>query len=74
MLTMREAAAVVRELRGGAGLSQAQLAQQARVSRSFIADVEAGKPTVEAGRLFDVLQSLGFEVALRALDGSEIRW
>ena len=74
MYTMREMAAVVRELRHSAGLTQAALATKARVSRSFIADVEAGKPTVESNRLFDVLQALGFEVALRSEDSGQVRW
>lgn len=74
MYTMREMAAVVRELRHSAGLTQAGLAARARVSRSFIADVEAGKPSVESDRLFDVLQALGFEVALRSEGSGEVRW
>ena len=74
MYTMREMAAVVRELRHSAGLTQAALATKARVSRSFIADVEAGKPTVESDRLFAVLQALGFEVALRSEDSGQVRW
>lgn len=74
MYTMREMAAVVRELRHNAGLTQHELASRARVSRSFIADVEAGKRTVESDRLFDVLQVLGFEVALRDEDTGAVRW
>ncbi len=74
MLTMREAASVVRELREERGWTQAELARQARVSRSFVSDVEAGKPTSEASKLFDVFQALGFEIALRSLDAGDVRW
>ncbi|RFA09938.1 hypothetical protein B7R54_12555 [Subtercola boreus] len=74
MRTVREAAAVVRELREQAGLTQLQLAERARVSRSFVADLEGGKPTVEAGKLMDVFQALGFEISLRAEDSGEVRW
>lgn len=74
MYSMRELATVVRELRDRDGLTQHALAAKARVSRSFIADVEAGKPTVEADRLFHVLQALGFEIALRAEGSGEVRW
>ncbi|WP_437585179.1 helix-turn-helix domain-containing protein [Paramicrobacterium sp. CJ85] len=74
MLTMREAAAAVRDLREQRGWTQSVLADRARVSRSFVADVEAGKPTTEAQKLFDVFQALGFEVALRSLDDGETRW
>lgn len=74
MLTVREAASVLRELRDRRGWTQTDLARHAGVSRSFVADVEAGKATVEAGRLFDLFQALGYEVALRSLTTSEVRW
>lgn len=74
MLTVREAAAVVRELRDIRRWTQVELARRSRVSRSFVADLEAGKPTVEASKLFDVFQALGFEVALRDRDTGEVRW
>jgi y4mF family transcriptional regulator len=74
MLTVREAAAVVRELREVRRWTQAELAQRAGVSRSFIADLEAGKSTVEASKLFDVFQAFGFEVALRDRETGEVRW
>lgn len=74
MLTVREAAAVVRELREARGWTQTHLASMAHVSRSFIADLESGKPTVEASKLMDVFQALGFETALRARGTGEVRW
>ena len=74
MLTVREAAAVVRELRDEHGWSQTELAARSHVSRSFIADLEGGKPTVEASKLLDVFQALGFELALRARASGEVRW
>lgn len=74
MFTVREAASVVRELRDAHGWTQTELAEHAAVSRSFIADVEAGKATVEASKLFDVFQALGYEIALRSLSTHEVRW
>lgn len=74
MLTVREAAAVVRELRDDQRLTQSALAARATVSRSFVADLEAGKPTVEAAKVFDVFQALGFEMALRERTSGEVRW
>lgn len=74
MLTVREAAAAARELREGRGWSQSELAARAGVSRSFVADLEAGKPTVEASKLFDVFQALGFEMAFRSLRSGEVHW
>jgi HTH-type transcriptional regulator / antitoxin HipB len=74
MLTVREAAAAVRELREKRGWSQSELAAHAGVSRSFVADFEAGKPTVEASKLFDIFQALGFEMAFRSLQSGEVHW
>jgi HTH-type transcriptional regulator/antitoxin HipB len=74
MLTIREAAAVVRELRYERGWTQTELAARANVSRSFVADVETGKATVEAAKLFDVFQALGFDVALRNRQSGAVRW
>lgn len=74
MFTVREAAAVVRELRSVAGMTQSELAAKAKVSRSFISDVEAGKASVESAKLFDVVQALGYEVALRHRETGEVRW
>jgi transcriptional regulator with XRE-family HTH domain len=74
MLTVREAAAVVRELRETRGWTQQELAQRAFASRSFVADVEAGKATVEASKLFDLFQALGYEVAMRDMSTGELRW
>jgi|GEM_PF-1169323 len=73
MYTVREAAAAVRELRENAGWTQQELATKARVSRSFVADVEAGKPSVESSKLFDLFHVLGYEVALRNTETGEFR-
>lgn len=74
MLTVWEAAPVVRELREERGWTQSELAARASVSRSFVADVERGKPTVEAAKLFDLFQALGFEIALRDMNSAQVRW
>lgn len=74
MLTVREVAAAVRELREHRGWTQAGLASRAGVSRSFVADVEGGKPTVEASKLFDLFQALGHEIALRENATGKVRW
>jgi HTH-type transcriptional regulator / antitoxin HipB len=74
IFTVREAAAAVRELRMDAGMTQSDLAQKARVSRSFLSDVEAGKASVESAKLFDVFQALGYEIALRHRETGEVRW
>jgi HTH-type transcriptional regulator / antitoxin HipB len=74
MFTVREAAAVVRELRETSGFTQMQLAEKANVSRSFISDLESGKASVETSKFMDVFQALGFEIALRERETGEVRW
>ena len=74
MLTVREVAAVVRELRDERGWTQAELARRAHVSRSFVVDLEAGKATLEAAKLFDVFQAFGLEIALRDRSSGQVRW
>lgn len=57
--TMADVGAVVREAREAAGLTQVQLAQQARVSREWLVKVEAGRSRAEMPRVLDVLTHLG---------------
>lgn len=60
--TTRDLAATVRGSRVEHGWSQTELARRARVSRSWIGDLEAGKPTAEIGRVLAVLDALGIEL------------
>lgn len=48
----------VREQRRRRGLTQAGLSVAARVSRRWLSDLEAGKPTVELGLVFKVLGAM----------------
>jgi y4mF family transcriptional regulator len=49
----------VRDRRRAAGLSQTDLATRAAVSRRWLSDLEAGKPTVEVGLVLKVFSALG---------------
>ena len=71
---MREAGALVRELREERGWSQAELARRANVSRTFLIDLESGKATVETSKFMDVFQALGFELAIRDSETGDVRW
>ena len=71
MKNVRALGAKVRQLRTDMGLSQADLAEQAFVSRKWLVDFEGGKSTVEANKVLDVLQALGYEVMLEPLSLSE---
>ncbi len=74
MFTVREAGPLVRELREEKGWTQAELAQRASVSRSFLVDLETGKPTVETWKFMDVFQALGYEIAIRNRETGKVRW
>jgi HTH-type transcriptional regulator / antitoxin HipB len=71
MKNVRALGARVRQLRAEEGLSQQQLAERAFVSRKWLMEFEGGKSTVEANKVLDVLQALGYEVELRPLTRSE---
>lgn len=55
----------VRDQRRAAGLNQADLAARAAVSRRWLSDLEAGKPTVEVGLVLRVFAALGQLVDVR---------
>jgi HTH-type transcriptional regulator / antitoxin HipB len=57
--SIRDLAAAVRGRRTDLGLSQAELAVRAGVSRKWIYQFEAGKPTAELRLILRVLDALG---------------
>lgn len=56
--------ALVRARRLAAGLTQAQAAGLAGVGNRFLSELERGKETVELHRVLQVLERLGFELAV----------
>jgi HTH-type transcriptional regulator/antitoxin HipB len=62
-------AAAVRGRRISLGLSQADLATRAGVSRPWLSQVEAGKPTAEFGLVIRLLDTLGFSLDLTESGG-----
>jgi HTH-type transcriptional regulator/antitoxin HipB len=64
--SVRDLAAAVRGRRQDLGISQAELARRAAVSRKWIYEFEAGKPTAEFGLLMRVLDELELELELSA--------
>jgi HTH-type transcriptional regulator/antitoxin HipB len=60
----QDLAAAVRGRRLSLGLSQEDLARQAEVSRPWLSDVEAGKPTTQFGRVIRLLDALSLELSL----------
>jgi HTH-type transcriptional regulator / antitoxin HipB len=59
----------LRAARKHLALTQPQLAHTAGVGVRFIVDLEAGKPTVQLGKVMRVLHSLGGSVQLGGLPG-----
>ncbi|AZZ57081.1 transcriptional regulator [Rathayibacter iranicus] len=60
--------ALVAESRAGQGLTQAQLAERAGVTREWLNRFEAGSPSVTLFRVMRVLRELRLEVVVRAAD------
>jgi HTH-type transcriptional regulator / antitoxin HipB len=62
--SIRDIAVAARGRRQELALSQAELARRAGVSRKWISEFEAGKPTAELGLVLRVLDELGFRLDL----------
>ena len=63
--SIRDIAVAARGRRQELGLSQAELARRAGVSRKWISEFEMGKPTAELVLVLRVLNELGFQLDLR---------
>lgn len=59
--------AFVRSTRKAAQLTQPELALVAGTGVPFIVDLEHGKPTVQLGKVLDVLAALGITVTAESL-------
>ena len=66
--SVADMAAAVRGRRLDLGLSQRELAHRAGVSREWVNQFEAGKPTAQLFQILKVLQTLGYQVALGDAD------
>lgn len=62
--SIRDLVAAVRGRRQSLGLSQAELAARARVSRQWISEFEAGKPTAELGLVIRLVDALGLRLSV----------
>lgn len=60
--TVAELGTLVRERRLAQGLTQAALADRARVGTKFVIRLEQGHPTIEIAKVFDVLAALGISL------------
>lgn len=63
--TARELGAALRAHRKKLGLTQAQVAQRAHVTRQWLARLEQGHPNAELGLVLDVARALGVAVEFK---------
>jgi len=71
ILNTKDLAAYVRRRRRELGLTQARLASTARVSLRWLADFEAGKPTVEIGLVLRTFDALGLVFDARPVEPTD---
>jgi transcriptional regulator with XRE-family HTH domain len=69
--TTHDLASVMRGRRRELGISQAELAMRASVSRDWLNTFERGKRTVELSLVFRLVDTLGLEIELTVPDASE---
>jgi HTH-type transcriptional regulator/antitoxin HipB len=70
--SIHDLAALVRGRRIELGLSQAELAARAGVSRDWVNYFEAGKPTVELILVLRVLEALGLALDVRPVIDEQV--
>ena len=68
-MNMKELGEFIAAERRRQGVTQLQLSQAADVGRRFVVEAEAGKDTVQAGKLLKVLDTLGVLIALTVPEG-----
>jgi HTH-type transcriptional regulator / antitoxin HipB len=70
--SIRDLAVATRGRRLDLGLSQAELAARASVSRQWISEFEAGKPTAELGLALRLIHALGLGLDVRREEDREL--
>lgn len=66
MKTMGDVGALVRSARTARGMTQADLAEQLRMSRDWVVRLEKGHPRLEAQRVLDALRVVGVNLEATA--------
>jgi HTH-type transcriptional regulator/antitoxin HipB len=69
----RDIATYIKLRRAQLNLSQEALAKKAGVSRSWLAEVESGKPTAEIGKVLKLAKALETEITLDRLKDESTR-
>ena len=63
--TVKDIGDRVRKERKAQGMTKSQLADLCGVGLSFVSNLENGKPTLEAGKMLRVVNTLGLDLVLR---------
>lgn len=63
-VNVRAMGALIHNLRKEQGLTQAELARRARVSRKWLNELERGKPEAQLWMVIDVLNELGYDLEI----------
>lgn len=72
-LTPATVAAIARDARLAAGISQSELGKRIGASRFWVAQFERGKASVEIGLALKALQALGLEVRVEPREATSAR-
>ena len=70
LATVRDIGSRIRQARLASSMSQGQLAAASGVGRRFLSELEAGKPTLEIGRVLMVCSAAGVPLVLPAADAT----
>ncbi|UAB78927.1 helix-turn-helix transcriptional regulator [Erythrobacter sp. SCSIO 43205] len=65
MLDVAAIGQIIREERKELGLRQDELAAASGVGLRFLVELERGKPTVQMGKVLDVLAALGCQIQIK---------
>ena len=69
--TVQALAAALRGRRVALGWSQAETAAVAGTSRKFVSEVEAGKDTVELGKVLSLADAMGLDITITLAVGED---
>ena len=69
MLNVAAIGQIIRDERKELGLRQDELAAASGVGLRFLVELERGKPTVQMGKVLDVVSALGCELQIKRPDG-----
>lgn len=72
-MTVAKIGETIKKVRKEQKVTQVQLAQLSNVGYRFVLDLEAGKKTIQLGKVLAVMETLGIRVNLDLPPGSEVQ-